>query len=122
MSRPPTPLAELFSTLKGYINQLSNGDKSPSEVGSALNDWARDSAESIKSKIQEEVESSVSKMGFIKGDEFELLRERLEKAEEEILALKSASKKVTSKKVSTTKSAVKVLKKRAATKKVKVEK
>lgn len=127
MSRSHTPLTELFSTLKGYINQLSAGDKSPAEVGSALNDWARDSAESIKSKIQEEVEASVSKMGFIKRDEFESLRERLEKAESELLALKSPDekspdKKSPDKKATTKKSAARVIKKSAATKRVKEEK
>jgi BMFP domain-containing protein YqiC len=73
MAKTPTPLTELFATLKGYINQLSSGERSASEVGSALNDWARDSAESIKAKIHEEVEASVSKMGFIKREEFDAL-------------------------------------------------
>lgn len=81
MSKTPTPLTELFATLKGYINQLSAGERSPSEVGSALNDWARDSAESIKARIHEEVEASVSKMGFIKREEFDALLIRLEKLE-----------------------------------------
>lgn len=81
MSKTPTPLSELFATLKGYINQLSAGERTPSEVGSALNDWARDSAESIKAKIHEEVEASVAKMGFIKREEFDELQKRLDKLE-----------------------------------------
>lgn len=124
MTRTPTPLFELFSTLKGYINQLSAGERTPSEVGSALNDWARESAESIKAKINEEVESSVAKMGFIKRDEFDLLSARLEKAEAELLQL---HKKPLSR--STAKKTIgKVLKKSASPKKstspkkVKVEK
>ena len=73
MSKTPTPLTELFATLKGYVNQLSAGERTPGEVGSALNDWARDSAESIKAKIHEEVEASVAKMGFVKREEFDAL-------------------------------------------------
>ena len=81
MSKTPTPLTELFATLKGYVNQLSAGERSPSEVGSALNDWARDSAESIKARIHEEVEASVAKMGFVKREEFDALKDRLDKLE-----------------------------------------
>ena len=81
MSKTPTPLSELFATLKGYVNQLSAGERTPGEVGSALNDWARDSAESIKAKIHEEVEASVAKMGFVKREEFDSLQSRLEKLE-----------------------------------------
>jgi BMFP domain-containing protein YqiC len=81
MSKTPTPLSELFATFKGYVNQLSAGERSPGEVGSALNDWARDSAESIKARIHEEVEASVAKMGFVKREEFDALRARLDKLE-----------------------------------------
>ena len=75
---------ELFSTLKGYINQLSDGERSPSEVASAFNEWARDSAESIKAKVAEEVEASVAKMGFIKRDEFDALLARVEALETQL--------------------------------------
>lgn len=81
MSKNPTSLTELLATLKGYVNQLSAGERTPGEVGSALNDWARDSAESIKARIQEEVEASVAKMGFVKREEFDALRLRFEKLE-----------------------------------------
>jgi BMFP domain-containing protein YqiC len=76
--------SELFSTLKGYINQLSDGERSPSEVASAFNEWARDSAESIKAKVAEEVEASVAKMGFIKRDEFDALLARVEALEAQL--------------------------------------
>lgn len=90
-----SPTGELFSTLKGYFNALSEGEKSPTEVASALNDWARESAESVKAKISEEVESTVSKMGFIKREEYELLLARVEKLEKHS-GKKSSAKKSTS--------------------------
>jgi len=76
-----TPTSELFTTLKGYFNQLTEGERTPTEVASALNDWARDSAESVKAKIAEEVEATVSKMGFVKRDEYEKLEARIAKLE-----------------------------------------
>ena len=92
-----TPTGELFATLKGYLNQLSDGDRTPNEVASALNGWARESAESIKAKIAEEVDVQVSKMGFIKRSEYEKLVVRVEKLEKPT-ARKSAAKKSASKK------------------------
>lgn len=85
-----TPVNELFSTLKSYINQLSDGERTPNEVASALNGWARESAESVKAKVAEEVEAQVRKMGFIKRDEYEKLLARVDKLER----TKSPSKKV----------------------------
>jgi BMFP domain-containing protein YqiC len=82
-----TPTSEIFSTLKTYFNQLSDGERTPTEVASALNGWARESAESIKAKISEEVEATVSKMGFVKQEEYDLLLERVVKLE------KSAAKR-----------------------------
>jgi BMFP domain-containing protein YqiC len=72
-----TPANEIFSTLKTYFNQLSDGERTPAEVATALNGWAKESAESVKAKIAEEVEATVSKMGFIKREEYDLLLERV---------------------------------------------
>jgi BMFP domain-containing protein YqiC len=67
------PISELFSTLKSYAQKLSEGERTPSEIASALNDWAHESAESIRGKIHEEVETAVLKMGFVKREEFDAL-------------------------------------------------
>jgi BMFP domain-containing protein YqiC len=107
-----TPTGELFATLKGYLNQLSDGDRTPNEVASALNGWARESAESIKAKVAEEVDAQVSKMGFIKRAEYEKLVARVEKLENS-RAKKSPAKKAAAKKAPTT---AKIVKKSAAKK------
>lgn len=78
-----TPTGELFSTLKSYFNQLTEGERTPTEVASAFNEWARESAESVKAKISEEVEATVSKMGFVQREEYEKLAKRVAKLEEE---------------------------------------
>ena len=71
MAKPP--VSEIFSTLKSYAQKLSDGERTPAEIASALNDWAHESKDSVRAKIHEEVEAAVSKMGFIKRDEFDAL-------------------------------------------------
>lgn len=93
-----TPANEIFSTLKTYFNQLSDGERTPAEVATALNGWAKESAESIKAKIGEEVEATVSKMGFIKREEYDLLLERVSQLEKDLS--KKSKVKVGSKKKS----------------------
>ena len=111
------PTSELFSTLKSYLNQLSDGDRTPNEVASALNGWARESAESIKVKIAEEVDAQVSKMGFIKRAEYEKLAARVAKLEKSSVH-KSTSTKSTAKKAPAKKSTVKkAISKKASPKK-----
>jgi BMFP domain-containing protein YqiC len=114
-----TPPSELLSTLKGYFNQLSEGERSPSEVATAFNEWARESAESVKAKIGEEVEATVLKMGFIKREEYEKLVARVEKLEGRSTPKKSprvtkASATPTKSVKATTKSGEKVSKRRVS--------
>lgn len=89
-----TPASELFSTLKTYFNQLSDGERTPAEVANALNGWAKESAESVKAKIAEEVEATVSKMGFIKREEYDLLLTRVSQLEKDLPRKKSVKKVV----------------------------
>jgi len=104
---------DLFSTLRTYISKVTEGEKSPAEVAAALNGWARESADALKSKIHEEVEASVAKMGFVKREEFDRLAAQ-------VAAMKggTTAKKTTAKKSATKKSSVKKAapKKRAAKK------
>jgi len=84
------PLTELFSTLKSYAQKLSDGERTPAEIASALNDWAHESADSVRAKIHEEVEAAVLKMGFIKREEFDALAR-------EVANLKKINKKTNKK-------------------------
>jgi len=70
---------DLFSTLKVYLTKISEGEHSPAEVMSTVNTWVRESSESIKLKIEEEVEKSVAKMGFVKREEFDQLQSDFKK-------------------------------------------
>jgi BMFP domain-containing protein YqiC len=83
MAKPP--ITELFATLKSYAQKLSEGERTPAEIASALTDWAHESAESVRAKIHEEVEMAVLKMGFVKREEFDALAK-------EVAALKKSKK------------------------------
>jgi BMFP domain-containing protein YqiC len=92
---------DLFSTLRTYLNKVSDGEKNASEVASTVNQWLREGGEALKIKIEDEVERSVSKMGFVKRGEFEALKE-------EVARLRmSASPKANVKKASVKKTTVK---------------
>jgi hypothetical protein len=106
---------DLFSTLRTYLTKVTEGERSPAEVAAAVNSWARESADALKAKIHEEVESSVAKMGFIKRDEFERLAAQVAALGGKTAnAKKSATKKATPKKAT-----VKKVKKTPAKKVVK---
>lgn len=102
---------DIFSTLRTYLTKVTDGDKSATEVASAVNQWVREGGEALKIKIEDEVERSVSKMGFVKRGEFEALKE-------EVARLKADAKKESANKPTTKKAATKKpIAKKAAAKK-----
>lgn len=100
---------DIFSTLRTYVNKISDGDKNASEVASTVNQWLREGGEALKIKIEDEVERSVSKMGFVKRGEFEALKEEVArlKMSQASTVKKSPAKKPTVKKSTTKKAATK---------------
>ena len=69
---------DLFSAFKNYASKLSNGEKTPAEIASALNHWLKESGDSIKEKIELEVSQSVSKMGFAKQSDLLKLQKEID--------------------------------------------
>jgi BMFP domain-containing protein YqiC len=104
MAKAPT--SEIFSTLKSYARKLSDGERTPAEIGAALNDWAHESGATLKSRIHDEVESAVRKMGFVKREEFDALKLEVA-ALKKSPAKKSPAKKSPAKKAVPKKSAAK---------------
>jgi len=100
---------DLFSSLKTYLTKLSDGEKTPQEVAAALNAWARESADTLKAKIHDEVEATVLKMGFVKREEFDQLLARVD-------AIAPAKKKTAPVKKSAAKKAAPAKKKSGAKK------
>ena len=80
---------DLLSALRTYLMKLGNGEKSPQELAAALNSWARESGEALKSRVEEDVKRSVAKMGFAKESD-------LKRIESEIADLRAQIKKGTS--------------------------
>jgi hypothetical protein len=68
---------DLKSTFKSFTENLASGNKSATDVADSLNTWLKDGGEALRVKIEDEVERSVSKMGFIKRGEFEALRQQV---------------------------------------------
>ena len=101
------PISELFATLKSYTQKLSDGERTPAEIASALNDWAHESAESLRAKIHAEVEAAVLKMGFVKREEFDALAKEVASLKKKAPAKKAPVKKSSAKKSSAKKSSAK---------------
>lgn len=69
---------DLFSALKNYASKLSNGEKTPAEIATALNHWLKESGDSLKVKIESEVSESVAKMGFAKQSDLLKLQKEID--------------------------------------------
>ena len=117
---------DLFDSLRTYINKVSVNEKSAAEIANSVNAWVRESGEAVKQKIEEEVEATVLRMGFVKRAEFDALAAEVAKLGGKPVVAKSAgtkksaTKKATAKKATAKKSAAKkpVAKKSAAKKSV----
>jgi BMFP domain-containing protein YqiC len=112
--------SDIKATIKSIIENVQLGNKSGTEVAQSVNVWLKEGGEALKVKIEDEVERSVSKMGFVKRGEFEALKQ-------EVAALKKgtpngsaqqSAKKTSTKKSSAKKSPVKKAAKKSAKKAV----
>ena len=101
--------SDFLSTLRSFTNNVQLGNKSATEVADSLNAWLKEGGDALKVKIEDEVERSVSKMGFVKRGEFEALKQ-------EVASLKKGSPKKVAKKAAVKKSAVKATVKKTAKK------
>ena len=124
---------DLFDSLRTYINKVSVNEKSAAEIANSVNAWVRESGEAVKQKIEEEVESTVLRMGFVKRAEFDALAAEVARLGGKPVATKSANKasakksaapkKATAKKAAAKKAtAKKPVAKKSATKKSAVTK
>lgn len=114
---------DFLSNLKSIANHIQLGNKNATEVADSLNTWLKESSEALKVKIEDEVERSVSKMGFVKRGEFEALKQEVaalkkdgRKASTAQKPMKKATSKPSVRKSSTKKSVKKVAKKSTAKK------
>ena len=85
------------------------GNKTATDVADSVNAWLKEGGEALRVKIEDEVERSVSKMGFVKRGEFEALKQ-------EVASLKKGTPKKAVKKATVKKTAVKKAFKKTAKK------
>ena len=96
---------DLFSALRTYLTKVSGGEKSPQEVAAALNSWARETGETIKVRVEEEIARSAKKMGFAKQSDLDRLTKEVEALKAKVNGKsKTATKKSKAKKTATKKS------------------
>ena len=103
--------SDFLSTLKSLSNNVQLGNKTATDVADSVNAWLKEGGEALRVKIEDEVERSVSKMGFVKRGEFEALKQ-------EVASLKKGTPKKATAKKTAVKKAVKKTAKKAAKKKV----
>ncbi len=124
--------SDIKATIKSLIENVQLGNKSGTEVAQSVNLWLKEGGEALKVKIEDEVERSVSKMGFVKRGEFEALKQEVaalkkggasakkspakKSAAKKSAAKKSAAKKTSAQKSTAKKTAKKVVRKTAAKK------
>jgi len=101
--------SDFLSTLKSLSNNVHLGNKTATEVADSVNAWLKEGGEALKVKIEDEVERSVSKMGFVKRGEFEALKQ-------EVASLKKGIPKKSVKKTAAPKKSVKKTAKKSAKK------
>ena len=94
---------DLLASLKTLLSQFQEGEKNATDLIKSLNQWAREIGEIIKDKVEEEVESSVKKMGFVKREDFLALQARVKALEGQN---KSRGKVASTKKSENKKSAI----------------
>ena len=114
--------SDIKATIKSLIENVQLGNKSGTEVAQSVNVWLKEGGEALKVKIEDEVERSVSKMGFVKRGEFEALKQEVAALKKggasakKSPAKKSAAKKTGAQKSTAKNSPKKVVKKTAAKK------
>ncbi len=114
--------SDIKATIKSLIENVQLGNKSGTAVAQSVNLWLKEGGEALKVKIEDEVERSVSKMGFVKRGEFEALKQEVAALKKggasakKSPAKKSAAKKTGAQKSTAKKAAKKVVKKTAVKK------
>lgn len=102
---------DFLTNLRNVAKHVQLGNKTAADVAESVNLWLKDGGEALKIKIEDEVERSVSKMGFVKRGEFEALKQEVARL------TSSPSKKSSPKEKRSKKSTIKKTQKTATVKK-----
>jgi hypothetical protein len=68
---------DITAILQGFIADIAEGKGATGEFLTSLNAWGKEFTEGLREKVEKEVDASVSKLGFIKRDEYDRLAARI---------------------------------------------
>ena len=102
--------SDLNSVLKKYLATLGKNEASAAEVAKSVRTWVVENGEIAKEKIEKQIEETVSRMGFVKVSDLDILAKRISELEgraktSKKVTARTAQKKSTVKKMLSKKSA-----------------
>lgn len=109
--------SDLNSVLSKYLALLGKNEASAAEVAKSVRSWVVENGEIAKEKIEKQIEETVSRMGFVKVSDLDILAKRISELEGRAkIAKKSTIRTVQKKSV-----AKKTISKKSAQKNVKAK-
>jgi polyhydroxyalkanoate synthesis regulator phasin len=114
--------SDLNSVLKKYLETLGKNEASAAEVVKSVRSWVVENGEIAKEKIEKQIEETVSRMGFVKVSDLDILAKRISELEGRAKTVKKSTirtvkKKSVAKKTISKKSAPKDVKAKSTSKK-----
>jgi polyhydroxyalkanoate synthesis regulator phasin len=73
--------SDLNSVLKKYLATLGKNEASAAEVAKSVRTWVVENGEIAKEKIEKQIEETVSRMGFVKLSDLDILAKRISELE-----------------------------------------
>jgi polyhydroxyalkanoate synthesis regulator phasin len=92
---------DINSILKKYLAAMGKSEASASELSKELRNWIVENAEVVKEKIENRIDETASRMGFVKASDLDVLLTRISELESRLpdsktsKTLKTKRKKVT---------------------------
>ena len=97
--------SDLNSVLKKYLATLGKNEATAAEIAKSVRSWVVENGEIAKEKIEKQIEETVSRMGFVKISDLDILAKRISELEgrakisKKAVAKKSAPRKAKAKSV-----------------------
>jgi hypothetical protein len=113
--------SDLNSVLKKYLATLGKNEASAAEVVKSVRSWVVENGEIAKVKIEKQIEETVSRMGFVKVSDLDILAKRISELEGRAKTarkstIRTVKKKSVAKKTISKKSAAKDVKTKSTSK------
>ena len=90
--------SDLNSVLKKYLATLGKNEASAAEVAKSVRTWVVENGEIAKEKIEKQIEETVSRMGFVKVSDLDILAKRISELEGRVKTAKNVTARTAQKK------------------------